>query len=189
VLRSERMTGKRPAKSARLCPHTRDAIASNALWENAMAEQTFSVERSITINAPASAVHERLNNFHKWVDWSPWEGLDPALQRTYTGPDSGVGASYAWTGTRKVGQGRMEITESTPNRVALDLHFIKPFKANNKTVFAITPAGEGTNVTWTMTGPKTLLSKLMGIFMSMDKLVGKDFDKGLASLKRVTEAA
>ncbi len=155
-----------------------------------MAESTFSVQRSITINAPAAAVHERINNFRKWVDWSPWEGLDPALQRTYGGPESGVGSSYAWSGIRKVGQGRMEITESTPNRVALDLRFIKPFKANNKTVFELDEAANGTTaVTWTMTGPKTVMSKLMGIFMSMEKFVGKDFDKGLASLKRVTESA
>ncbi len=155
-----------------------------------MAESTFSVERSITINAPAAAVHDQINNFKKWVDWSPWEGMDPALQRTYTGTASGVGTAYAWAGSRKVGQGRMEITESTPQRIALDLQFIKPFKANNKTVFALAPASdgkEGTTVTWTMTGPKTLLTKIMGIFMSMDKVVGKDFDKGLASLKKVTE--
>ncbi len=152
-----------------------------------MAESTFSVQRSTTINAPAATVHEHLNDFHKWVNWSPWEGLDPALQRTYGGPEAGVGTTYAWSGTRKVGQGRMEITESTPQRVALDLQFIKPFKANNKTVFALSPAGEGTAVTWTMTGPKTLVTKIMGIFMSMDKIVGKDFDKGLAALKQVSE--
>ena len=155
-----------------------------------MSDSTFSVARSVVIAAPAPAIHERINDFHRWVDWSPWEGIDPSLQRTYTGPDAGVGASYAWVGNRKVGQGQMTITESQPNRLGLDLQFLKPFKANNTTVFAFAPSGNdgnSTELTWTMTGPKTFMSKIMGIFMSMDKLVGKDFEKGLASLKQVCE--
>ena len=148
---------------------------------------TFTVERSTTISAPASEVHARRANFHNWVDWSPWEGIDPNLQRAYSGPESGVGAAYAWKGARKVGEGNMTITDSRPERIALDLNFLKPFKASNVTVFALVDDAAGTKVTWTMTGRKTFMSKIMGVFMSMDKLVGKDFDKGLAALKRVVE--
>ena len=148
---------------------------------------TFTVERSTTINAPASEVHARIDNFHDWVDWSPWEGIDPNLQRTYSGPEAGVGAAYAWKGARKVGEGNMTITDLRPERIALDLNFLKPFKASNVTVFTLLGDAAGTKVTWTMTGRKTFMSKIMGVFMSMDKLVGKDFDKGLATLKRVVE--
>lgn len=148
---------------------------------------TFTVERSTTINAPAADIHARINDFHKWVDWSPWEGIDPNMNRTYTGPTSGVGSGYAWQGSRKVGSGNMSITKSTSDRVEIDLNFLKPFKANNQTVFAFTPDGAGTKVVWTMTGKMNLITKIMGIFMSMDKMVGKDFVKGLAALKTVSE--
>ena len=149
---------------------------------------TFTVERSTTIAATPDRIFESLIDFHNWVDWSPWEGIDPNMARTYSGPDAGVGTVYEWEGIRKVGKGRMEITGAdAPKDLEIKLDFIKPFKASNTTVFTLDAIGDDTRLTWTMTGPKTLLSKIMGIFMSMDKLVGKDFEKGLAQLKTIAE--
>ncbi len=155
-----------------------------------MAEDKYTVERSATIAAPPARIYEELVDFHRWTAWSPWEDLDPQLQRTYSGPESGVGAVYAWSGNRKAGKGQMEIREATePSKVGIDLEFVKPFKASNDTVFTIEPEGSGSRVTWRLTGKKTAMTKVMGIFTSMDKMVGPDFEKGLARLKAVTEAA
>ncbi|MCC6225061.1 MAG: SRPBCC family protein [Microthrixaceae bacterium] len=149
---------------------------------------TFSVTRSTTIDAPPDAVFEHLVDFHRWVEWSPWEGLDQNMERTYSGADSGIGAVYSWSGTRKVGEGRMEITSSDPPaKLGIRLNFIKPFKAENDIVLSLETNGPATDVRWTMTGPKTLFSKIMGIFMSMDKMIGRDFEKGLAQLKATVE--
>ena len=149
---------------------------------------TYEVKRSTTINAQPAQIYGKIVNLHEWPAWSPWEGLDPDVTKRYTGPDSGVGASYAWSGNRKVGEGKMTITDvAEPSRVALDLHFLKPFKAENETAFDLEPAGEGTQVTWTMTGNHTILSRIMGVFVSMDKMLGKDFEKGLAQLKTDVE--
>ncbi len=150
----------------------------------------YQVQRSITINSDPAPIYDRIANFHKWESWSPWEEMDPNMTKAYSGPDSGVGASYSWKGNRKVGEGNMTITDVTePSRVTFDLHFLKPFKAQNKTVFSLEGIGEGTQVTWTMTGRHNILSRIMNIFMSMDKMVGKDFDKGLAKLKTEVEAS
>lgn len=144
---------------------------------------TFEVQRVATLPASPAAVYERIADFHRWTEWSPWEGMDPDMTRTYTGPDSGVGATYAWSGNRKAGAGEMSITAAEPNRrVELDLHFIKPFRSNNTTLFELEEREGQTQVTWTMTGPKSLLAKVMGIFVSMDKLIGKDFERGLEKL-------
>jgi uncharacterized protein YndB with AHSA1/START domain len=152
-----------------------------------MAEDTYTVERSATIDAPPARIYDQVANFHNWRNWSPWEGLDPELQRTYSGAESGTGAVYGWSGNRKAGQGRMEITDVTePSKVQIDLVFEKPFKARNDTWFTIQPEGTGSRVTWTMTGKKTFMTKAMGIFKSMDKLIGPDFEKGLAGLKATT---
>jgi hypothetical protein len=153
-----------------------------------MADDTYTVERSAAIDAPPRRIYDQIIDFHNWTAWSPWEDIDPALQRTYTGADSGRGAVYSWSGNRKAGKGRMEITEVVePSRVRIDLVFEKPFKARNDLVFAIEPEGDGSRVTWTMTGKKTLMTKVMGIFTSMDKMVGPDFEKGLARLRAVTQ--
>ena len=153
-----------------------------------MADDTYTVERSATIDAPAARIYEQIADFHKWRSWSPWEGLDPELQRTHAGPESGTGAVYSWSGNRKAGQGRMEITDATePSRVLIDLVFEKPWKARNDTRFTIAPEGSGSRVTWTMTGKKTLMTKVMGVVKSMDALVGPDFEKGLARLKATAE--
>ncbi len=148
----------------------------------------YTVARSTTINAPAETIYHQIADFHNWGAWSPWDDLDPDMQRSYSGAESGVGAGYAWSGNRKAGEGKMEITdavESTSVQIALD--FLKPFKSSSTTAFALQPQGESTEVTWTMTGPNTLMTRVMGIFKSMDKMVGPDFEKGLAKLKAVAE--
>jgi hypothetical protein len=146
----------------------------------------FSLSRSTCVDATADRVHPLLDDFHEWTRWSPWEHLDPDLHRTYAGADSGVGATYYWKGNSKAGEGRMEMTESTQQRVAVDLQFLKPFKATNVITFVLTPAAGGTDVTWTMTGRRNPVMGLMGK-LYFDKAVAKDFDKGLAALKAEAE--
>jgi hypothetical protein len=154
-----------------------------------MADDTYTVERSTTIDAPPKRIYDQIADFHNWTSWSPWEDVDPQLERTYSGAPSGTGAVYAWAGNRKAGQGRMQITEATePSKVQIDLVFEKPWKARNDTVFVIAPEGSGSRVTWSMTGKKTLMTKAMGIFTSMDRLLGRDFEKGLARLKATVQS-
>jgi uncharacterized protein YndB with AHSA1/START domain len=154
----------------------------------AMADDTYTVKRATTINASPDRVYAQIENFHNWTNWSPWEGLDPGLTRTYSGAESGTGAVYRWSGNRKAGQGRMEIIDAIePSRVRIDLAFEKPWKARNDTVFTIEPEGSGSRVTWSMTGKMTLMTKVVGLFKSMDKMVGPDFEKGLARLKLAAE--
>lgn len=127
-------------------------------------------------------------DFRKWGKWSPWDEMDPNMEKTFSGSDSGVGAKYSWTGNRKVGEGRMEILEaSEPSRIHVALDFLKPFKSSNTNTFTLQPKGDSTDVTWSMTGPMTLMTRVMGIFKSMDKMVGPDFEKGLQMLKEVAE--
>jgi hypothetical protein len=153
-----------------------------------MATDTYVVERSVTVEASPERIYAQIADFHNWTNWSPWEGLDPDLQRTYSGAGSAAGAIYAWSGNRKAGQGRMEITDVTEySRVRIDLAFEKPFKSRSETLFTIRPEGTGSHVTWSMTGKKTLLTKVMGVFTSMDKVVGPDFERGLSGLKATTE--
>lgn len=150
---------------------------------------TYKVERSATIAAAPAVVYGLLVDFHRWPEWSPWEEIDPNMTRTYSGPESGLGATYAWQGNRKAGEGRMEIIEADePNGLTIKLDFLKPFKAQNTTRFALAATGDGTEVTWTMVGAKTLMTKVMGLVKSMDKMIGPDFEKGLAKLKRAAEA-
>ena len=149
---------------------------------------TFSMVRSATINASADTVFAQINDFKNWGAWSPWEKMDPELKRTFTGSPSGQGAKYAWIGNKKVGEGSMEITHSVPStNVQLDLHFLKPFKADNVTEFTIKPNGATSNINWEMRGNLNLMMKVMHIFMDMDKVVGKDFEAGLANLKGIVE--
>jgi uncharacterized protein YndB with AHSA1/START domain len=158
----------------------------------AMQAPTFRVARSSTIAAPPEAVFAEVNDLRRWEAWNPWGKLDPAMTLTYDGPAAGEGASYAWAGNNKVGQGRMTITDSRPGeRVRTRLEFIKPFAATNTAEFEFKPAGAGdaTDVTWSMTGERNFMFKLMGLFMSMDKMIGRDFEKGLADLKAVAEAS
>lgn len=149
----------------------------------------FRVERSAVVSAPAAAVFAQVNDFHNWPNWSPWEKLDPAMTRSHSGAPAGAGAIYAWSGNKDVGEGRMTIGESRPNElIRITLEFFKPWKATNTTLFAFAPQGEQTAVTWTMTGRHNFVSKAFCLFMDMDKMVGGDFEKGLAGIKAVAEA-
>ena len=149
---------------------------------------TFSVQRSARVNAPPAKIYAIVNDFHRWIDWSPWEKLDPAMTRTLSGAASGLGAVYEWRGNGKVGAGRMEITESVPaSKVGIKLDFIKPFEGHNIAEFTLVPQRDSTQVTWTMHGPTPFVSKLMQVFVSLDTMIGKDFESGLANLKTLAE--
>lgn len=149
---------------------------------------SFRVERSISIQAEPAKVYALLNDFHHFPSWSPWQHLDPAMQTTHSGAASGQGAVYAWTGNDAVGSGRMEIVQTVPNAsVTIRLDFLKPFEAHNTTQYSLASNGGTTTVTWAMFGPSPYISKLMGVFVSMDSMIGKDFERGLAKLKAVAE--
>jgi hypothetical protein len=148
---------------------------------------TFRVERTVSINAPAEEIHAHISDFHGWNAWSPYENLDPAMKRTFSGAASGQGAVYEWNGNGKAGAGRMEITEATPSRVTIQLDFTRPFESHNIAEFTLDPQGESTNVTWAMHGPNHYLGKVMGVFFNMDKMVGEDFEAGLVNLKAIVE--
>lgn len=154
---------------------------------------TFRIERTAIMNAPGEKIFPLIADFRQWLNWSPWEGRDPALKRTYSGAERGKGAIYAWEGNKNVGSGRMEILEanassSSPSKIAIKLDFLKPFEAHNTAEFTLKGNGNATQVNWAMYGPSPFMSKVMGIFMNMDQLIGKDFEKGLANLKSVSEA-
>lgn len=159
--------------------------------ESARSGDTYTVERVAVISAPPRRVYQEVADFHRWTSWSPWEELDPQLERRYSGAGAGTGAVYSWKGNRKAGQGTMRITRADePTLVHIDLRFDRPWKAHNDTWFTFAPEGadgQATRVTWTMTGAKTLLTRVMGLVMPMDRLIGKDFEKGLARLKDVAE--
>ena len=154
---------------------------------------TFRIERAIHIAAPIVQVAEQIDDFHRWGSWSPWEKLDPTMTRTFSGADAGVGAVYEWDSKGKAGAGRMEITDmragAERSLIAIRLDFFKPWKATNATEFLMTPTETGTDLSWSMTGPSPFMSKLMGVFMNFDTMVGKDFEAGLAALKRNAEQA
>ena len=149
---------------------------------------TFRVERSIVINAPPARIYALLDDFHQWSQWSPWEKLDPALKRTFSGAPSGVGATYEWQGNREAGHGRMDVVDATPpSQLGISIHFIEPFDSTNRVVFALAPEAGGTRVVWSMDGPALYITKLMGLFFSMDRMVGGDFERGLTTLKSAAE--
>jgi hypothetical protein len=149
----------------------------------------FEVVRSTTIAVAPERVHGLIDDFHAWRAWSPWEDVDPSLVRDYSGADSGVGAKYAWEGNRKAGKGNMEIVSSTPERIDVQLVFEKPWKANNQVAFELTPTGDtATDVTWRMTGTTKGFAALFSKVVSMDRMVGKDFEKGLARMKAAAES-
>jgi hypothetical protein len=153
---------------------------------------TFRVRRATTVKAPPERIFPLINDFHQWATWSPWENKDPAMKRSYSGAASGRGAVYGWDGNKNVGSGRMEILESSvPSKIVIKLDFFKPFEGHNTAEFTMLPQGQGaniiTNVTWEMHGPAPFMSKVMQVFMNMDNMIGKDFEAGLANLKRLTE--
>lgn len=152
--------------------------------------EDLKITRSATFNAPPWALFEEINDFHKWERWSPWAKIDPTMQVTHSGALAGTGAVYAWAGTGEAGEGKMTITESHPHeQIVIDLEFIKPFAAKNVTEFRFKPDGDKTDVTWTMEGKKDFIMKAFGLVVDMDKMIGADFEKGLAQLKPVVESA
>lgn len=148
---------------------------------------SFSVERRILVQAPPGKIEPLLSDFHRWAEWSPWEKLDPTMKRTFGGAPAGVGATYAWQGNQDVGSGRMEVKSVEPGKVSIQLDFIEPIAARNTAEFLLSPQGGATEVRWVMFGPANFMTKLMGVFFSMDKMVGKDFERGLAQLKAAAE--
>jgi len=149
---------------------------------------TFRVERTARIQAPAEKIFPLIDDFHRWGTWSPYEKLDPEMKRTFGGSASGKGATYAWDSKGKAGAGRMEIVESSPSsKIAINLDFTSPMEGHNLAEFTLQPQGDATMVTWSMQGKSPYAAKLMGIFFNMDQMIGKDFEAGLANLKTATE--
>ncbi len=156
----------------------------------ALQSSEFRVVRSAILSAPAQALFALVNDFHRWEAWSPWEKLDPALERSYDGAPAGVGAVYSWVGNNQVGEGRMTILESHPNDlIRIKLEFLKPFAATHTADFTFKPEGDRTRVTWNMFGEKNFLSKAIGLFMNMDKMIGDNFEQGLAQLESAAKAS
>lgn len=149
---------------------------------------TFRVQRATSIAAPPDKIFALINDFHSWGSWSPYEKKDPTMKRTLTGAASGKGAVYEWDGDSNVGKGRMEIMESSPpSKIAIALDFVKPFEAHNTVEFTLASEDEATTVTWDMQGPAPFVSKVMQVFFDMDRMVGQDFEAGLANLKALAE--
>lgn len=148
----------------------------------------FRITRSATMAAPASKVFEQVNDFHKWDDWSPWAKLDPDCKNNFEGAPAGVGAGFSWDGNNKVGAGRMTITESRPSDlIRIKLDFLRPFKSTNIAEYTFQPEGQQTRMTWTMIGNANFMTKAFSMFCNMDKMIGKDFEKGLAGIKAIVE--
>jgi hypothetical protein len=154
----------------------------------ALQPSDFRVTRTATMAAPPATVFAQVNDFQKWRAWSPWEKMDPDMERTYEGPSAGEGAKYAWAGNSDVGEGNMTITESRPAElIRLKLEFIKPMEGTSDTVFTFKPQGDSTEVTWDMSGKNNFLAKAFCLFMNMDKMIGGQFEDGLANLKSIVE--
>jgi hypothetical protein len=150
---------------------------------------SFRVARKTTIAAPPEAIYPYVDDFHNWSKWSPWEKLDPKMNRDFGGSPSGPGATYGWTGNNEVGEGKMTIIDAHPNQqVRIKLEFIKPFESTNTAIYDLQPTTGGTEVTWAMEGPNSFVGKLFSVFADMDSMIGKDFESGLANLKRVSES-
>jgi hypothetical protein len=149
---------------------------------------TFRVERTVAMRASPATIFPLINDFHSWSSWSPYERLDPAMKKTFSGAASGKGAVYEWEGNSKAGKGRMEILDSSaPSKVTIKLDFFKPMEGHNTAEFALEIQGDSTRVTWAVYGPNVFIAKVMSVFVSMDSLLGKEFAKGLANLKALTE--
>jgi hypothetical protein len=162
------------------------AIAGILLYA-ATRPDSFRVQRVVLINAPSDKVFPLINDIKAWTAWSPYEKKDPAMKRTYGAVTAGKGATYAWDGDKNVGQGSMEIVESGPRKILIKLDFLKPFEAHNMGEFLLEPKGDSTSVTWATYGPSPYMSKVIGTFMNIDDLIGRDFEKGLADLKAAAE--
>src|SRR4030095_262109 len=146
------------------------------------------VERAATIAAPPETIYPLINDFRTWSSWSPYEKVDPAMRRTFSGAPSGKGAVYEWAGNSSIGEGRMEIADTShPSQVTIKLDFVKPLEGHNVARFELVPRGNTTEVKWTMEGPTPLIGKLIGVFVNMDTMIGSQFESGLASLKAIAE--
>jgi hypothetical protein len=155
----------------------------------ALRPSAFHIARTAIISAPASTVFAQVNDFRNWEAWSPWEGIDPTMKRNYEGA-SGTGAVYSWAGNHQIGEGRMTIIESRPSDfIRIKLEFLKPFAATHIAEFTLKPEGDNTAVTWSITGTNSFVAKAIGLFMNMDQMIGTQFEKGLAQLGKVVEAA
>jgi hypothetical protein len=163
------------------------ALIAALLLFAATRPDSFRVERRILVQAPPEKIQPLIADFHRWTDWSPWEKLDPAMKRTYSGATAGVGAIYGWQGNKDVGSGRMEVKAAGADKVSIQLDFIEPFEGHNTADFLLAAQGGATEVRWVMFGPSPFISKLMGVFVSMDSMIGKDFEKGLTQLKAASE--
>ncbi|KAF0135425.1 MAG: hypothetical protein FD152_1342 [Xanthobacteraceae bacterium] len=163
-------------------------VVAGILGFAATRPDAFRLERSILIAAPAERIHPLIADFRSWRSWSPWENKAPGMARTLSGAESGVGAAYAWEGNKDIGAGRMEILESSPQRILIKLDFLRPFEAHNVAEFTLRPEGQGTQVTWAMSGPQPFIGKLMSLVFSLERMVGPDFEAGLATLKHQAEA-
>lgn len=149
----------------------------------------FRYERSAEMAAPPETVFAQVNDLHKWDLWSPWAKKDPNMKKGYEGPDAGVGAVYTWSGNNEIGEGKLTIVESDPaKRILVLLEFVRPFVGTNNAEFTFEPQGAGTVVTWAMFGENNFVAKAMGLFMDMDKMIGNDFEQGLADMKALAEA-
>ena len=149
---------------------------------------TFSVRRATTVKAPPERIFALIKDFHQWGSWSPYETKDPAMKRSFSGAADGEGAVYGWEGNKNVGSGRMEILDtSEPSKIVIKLDFFAPFEGHNTAEFTMLPQGDATNVTWLMYGPAPFMHKVMQVFMNIDNMIGKDFEVGLANLKKLTE--
>jgi uncharacterized protein YndB with AHSA1/START domain len=149
---------------------------------------SFRVQRTASMNAPPEKIFPYLNELKRWREWSPYETRDPDMKRAYAGPESGKGAAYEWDGNNNVGKGRMEITEAgAPSKVVIKLDFIKPFEGHNTAELTLQPKDGQTIVTWAMYGPSPFMTKLIGTFMDMDEMIGRDFAAGLTKLKTIVE--
>jgi uncharacterized protein YndB with AHSA1/START domain len=165
------------------------AVATTAVLIFAATKpDTFRVERSASIKAPPEKVFALINDYRNWGSWSPWEKMDPEMKRTFSGSTSGKGAVYEWDGNSDVGKGRMEILDtSPPSKVVLKLDFDNPMEAHNTVEFTLAGKGDTTEVTWAMYGPNPFMGKVMHVLFNMDRMIGKQFETGLANMKAVAE--
>jgi uncharacterized protein YndB with AHSA1/START domain len=163
-------------------------LAASVLGYAATKPDSTHVERTATIKASPDKIFPLIADLHAWNQWSPYEKVDPAMKRTFSGAPSGEGAIYEWSGNSQVGQGRMEITDvSHPSRVTIKLDFIRPLEGHNTAEFVLVPQGDATTVTWTMDGPSPYIGKVIGVFVDMDTMIGGQFEEGLANLKAIAE--
>jgi uncharacterized protein YndB with AHSA1/START domain len=164
-------------------------IIAALLVRAAVQPPNFRIARSQEVSAPPEKIYNAITDFHVWTRWSPYEQKDPDMKRLYSGADAGRGAVYAWDGDKNIGAGRMEILAAEPKKIDIQLDFFKPFKAQNFAEFTLEPNGSSTRVTWAMHGHSRFLCRIIGTFLNMDKMVGRDFEAGLKNLKAVAESA